>query len=122
VTQPVERFSAVEAIRANRELAQLAADVAGIECRIEQPNPNKPAFLMIGAGQLAELLRALKDVSGGRPVYAKVGNSAPMLLSELDHLNVAELTVFEPQSAGGLVLASTELGCEIMAKPEQTHY
>lgn len=122
VTHPVERFSAVEAIRANRELAQLAADVAGIECRIEQPNPNKPAFLVIGAGQLAELLRALKEVSGGRPVYAKVGNSAPMLLSGLDHFNVAQLTVFEPQSAGGLVLASTEFGCEIIAKPEQTHY
>ncbi|SDR09582.1 Stealth protein CR4, conserved region 4 [Arthrobacter crystallopoietes] len=120
LTRTVERFSAVEAVRANLDLAQLSADVAGIDYRVEQPNPNKPASLVIDDGQWAELLRALKDVSVGRAVYAKVGDSAPMLLSDFDQLDVAQVTVFEPQSTDGLLLAGSELGCEIIAKPGRT--
>jgi hypothetical protein len=122
LTRPVERFSAVEAIRANRRLVELAADAAGVDYRIEQPNPNRPASLVIGVGQLAELLLALKDVSVGRPVYTKGGHSGPRLLRELDQVDALQLTVFEPQSADGLVLAGSDLGCEIIAKPEPAPY
>ncbi|QTG80347.1 stealth family protein [Arthrobacter crystallopoietes] len=121
-TRPVERFSAVEAIRTNRELVQFAADVADMEYRVEQPNPNKPAFLVLGTGKLPELLHALKGVSVGRPLYAKLGRSAPVLLSELDQVDVPQLTVFEPQSADGLMLAGHELGCEVIEEPERTPY
>jgi hypothetical protein len=122
VTQPVERFSALDAIRANREMVQLAANRASIEYRVEQPNPNKPASIVIGTGRLAELLQALKDLTVGRPVYAKLGHRAPVLLSELHQVDVAQLTVFEPQSADGLMLAGFELGCELLEKPEQIAY
>jgi hypothetical protein len=122
LTRAVERFSAVEAVRANRELVKLAADVAGVEYWIEQPNPNRPASLVIGVDQLADLLRALKDVSAGRPVYIAGGGRAPRLLRELDQVDVAQLTVFEPQSADGLVLANSDLGCDIIAKSEPTLY
>ncbi|MCW2131850.1 stealth family protein [Arthrobacter sp. VKM Ac-2550] len=122
MTRPVERFSAVEAIRANRELAQQAADRASIEYRVEQPNPNRPGSLVIAPGESAELFQALKNVSVGRPVYVKLGHSAPKLISELNQFDVAQLTVFEPQSADGLVLAGSDLGCEIIAKPERASY
>lgn len=43
-----------------------------------------------------------------------------MLLSDFDQLDVAQVTVFEPQSTDGLLLAGSELGCEIIAKPGRT--
>ncbi|NMR31272.1 stealth family protein [Crystallibacter degradans] len=122
MTRPVERFSAVEAIRANRDLVLLAADIASIEYQVDQPNPNKPASLAVGIGQLVQLVDALKEISVGRPVYVKLRQNGPMLLRELDQFDSTQITVFEPQSADDLVLAGSDLGCEVIVKPGQTDY
>ncbi|WP_139005408.1 stealth family protein [Arthrobacter crystallopoietes] len=115
----VEQFSAIEAINANRELVQRAADMAKVEYVLEQRNRNKPASVAVDGRRLAPFLRALKEVCAGRPVYVEMGHRAPALLRELAQLEGNRLTVFEPRSTEDLLLAGREFGCEIVLKADQ---